>query len=49
MSIEQLVCVCVGFIVQSATFALGILVGASLVKRKEPDHGPGTQAAEQTR
>lgn len=34
MTIEQLVCVFVGTIVQAVTFALGIMVGVSL-KRKE--------------
>ena len=36
MTIEQLCCVSVGTIVQAATFALGIFVGASL-RRKEPN------------
>jgi hypothetical protein len=36
MTIEQLVCITIGFVVQGATFALGILVGASL--RKDPHH-----------
>ena len=35
MSIEQLCCICVGMVVQAATFALGLLVGTSL-RRKEP-------------
>jgi hypothetical protein len=35
MTIEQVCCVCFGFVIQSATFALGIVVGASL-RRKEP-------------
>jgi hypothetical protein len=34
MTIEQLVCITIGCVVQAATFALGILVGASM--RKEP-------------
>lgn len=34
MTIEQICCVCIGFVVQAATFALGILVGASL-RRKD--------------
>lgn len=35
MTIEQVVCVCFGFIFEALTFVLGILVGASL-RRKEP-------------
>ena len=38
MSIEQLCCLSVGILVEAATFAFGILVGATL-RRKEPDHG----------
>jgi hypothetical protein len=34
MTLEQLCCVCIGITIQAATFALGILVGASL-RRKE--------------
>jgi hypothetical protein len=45
MNIEQLVCVSIGFIVQATTFAVGILVGASL-RRKEPDHGASGSRAE---
>jgi hypothetical protein len=37
MTIEQLCCVSFGVIVQATTFAVGILVGASL-RRKEPNH-----------
>lgn len=37
MSIEQLCCICIGMIVQAATFAVGLLVGTSL-RRKEPSH-----------
>jgi len=36
MTIEQLCCVSVGVLVQAMTFAVGILVGASL-RRKEPN------------
>lgn len=36
MTIEQLVCITIGFVVQGATFALGILVGISM--RKDPHH-----------
>ena len=32
MTIEQLVCITVGFVVQGATFVLGILVGISMRK-----------------
>jgi hypothetical protein len=39
MTIEQVVCVCFGFIFEALTFGLGIAVGVSLCKRKEPDHG----------
>lgn len=38
MTIEQLCCLCVGIVVEAATFALGIVVGASM-RRKEPCHG----------
>jgi len=33
MTIEQLCCVCFGMMIQAATFALGIVVGASLRRR----------------
>lgn len=36
MTIEQLVCITVGFVVQGATFVLGVLVGISM--RKDPHH-----------
>jgi hypothetical protein len=45
MTIEQLCCVAVGVTVQAATFALGILVGASL-RRKEPHREAWRQGAE---
>ena len=32
MTIEQLVCITIGFVVQGATFVLGILVGITLRK-----------------
>jgi hypothetical protein len=32
MTIEQLVCITIGFVVQGATFVLGILVGISMRK-----------------
>ena len=32
MTIEQLVCITIGFVVQGATFVLGILVGISMKK-----------------
>lgn len=36
MTIEQLVCITIGFVVQGATFVLGVLVGISM--RKDPHH-----------
>jgi hypothetical protein len=45
VTIEQLVCVCFGFIFEALTFALGILVGASL-RRKEPNREEQGQGAE---
>lgn len=40
MSIEQLCCIAIGITVQAATFALGLLVGASLRKQgREPANG----------
>ena len=33
MTIEQIVCVSIGFIFEAGTFALGLLVGASLRRR----------------
>ena len=32
MTIEQLVCITIGFVVQGATFVLGVLVGVSIRK-----------------
>jgi hypothetical protein len=32
VTIEQLVCITIGFVVQGATFVLGILVGAAMRK-----------------
>ena len=32
MTVEQLVCITIGFVVQGATFVLGILVGISMRK-----------------
>lgn len=37
MTIEQICCVSFGVVLQSMTFALGIVVGASM-RRKEPLH-----------
>lgn len=34
MTIEQLCCLCFGIFIEAATFALGILVGASLRKKE---------------
>ena len=45
MTIEQVCCVSVGVIVQATTFAVGILVGASLM-RKEPNREAEKQRAE---
>jgi hypothetical protein len=44
MTVEQLVCITVGFVVQGATFVLGILVGVSMKKdlhREEEGKGAG--------
>ena len=44
MTIEQLVCITVGFVVQGATFVLGVLVGISMRKdshREEERNGAG--------
>ena len=46
MTVEQLCCLSFGIVVNAATFALGIMAGATL-RRKEPNHGasqPGTEA-----
>jgi hypothetical protein len=45
MTIEQLCCVSVGVVVQATTFAIGILVGASL-RRKEPNRETWRPGAE---
>jgi hypothetical protein len=37
MTLEQLCCICIGFMVQAATFALGLMVGVSL-RRKDFKH-----------
>ena len=37
MTVEQLVCITVGFVVQGATFVLGILVGISMRKDSHRD------------
>ena len=50
MTIEQLVCITIGFVVQGATFALGILVGISMRKdshRDCTDSGEGFRGSEQ--
>lgn len=44
MTIEQICCVCFGIILQSLTFAMGIVVGATM-RRKEPDHGKAKPGA----
>lgn len=44
MTIEQLVCITIGFVVQGATFVLGVLVGISMRKdshREEEGKGAG--------
>lgn len=41
MSIEQLCCMAVGVVLNAATFALGLMVGATL-RRKEPERGAET-------
>lgn len=40
MTIEQLCCVCFGMMIQTATFALGIVVGASLRRRSQHESSP---------
>lgn len=45
MTVEQLVCLSAGILVEAATFALGIMVGATL-RRKEPCHGQEKPRAE---
>ena len=37
MSIEQLVCISIGFIAQIATFAVGVMVGISLQRKDSKD------------
>jgi len=41
MSIEQLCCIAVGVVLNAATFALGLMVGATL-RRKGPERGAET-------
>ena len=43
MTIEQICCVCIGVTIQAATFALGLLVGASL-RRKDSTAWHGNEA-----
>lgn len=43
MTIENLVCVCLGFVIEGMTFVLGIMVGVSM-KRKEANHGNSNAA-----
>jgi hypothetical protein len=45
MTIEQWCCICVGMTVQAATFALGLLVGASL-RRKHDATGQGATGSD---
>lgn len=47
MTIEQLICVSLGIFVEAATFAFGIIVGATL-RRKEPNHGASRPGAKTT-
>lgn len=43
MNVEQVCCVCFGVVVEAMTFALGVLVGASM-RRKEPLSDKTTQS-----
>jgi hypothetical protein len=48
MTVEQLVCFTVGFVVQGATFVLGILVGISMRKDSHREaEGQGLGGSEQ--
>jgi hypothetical protein len=47
VTIEQLVCITVGFVVQGATFVLGILVGISMRKDSHREgEGQGRTSSE---
>lgn len=47
MTVDQLVCITVGFVVQGATFVLGILVGISMRKDSHRDEeGKGAGGSE---
>lgn len=45
MTIEQACCICFGVVIQTLTFAFGIVIGASL-RRKEPNHESTRSGAE---
>jgi hypothetical protein len=48
MTIEQLVCITIGFVVQGATFVLGVLVGLSMRKDSHREgQGQGLGGSEQ--
>jgi|LakMenEpi03Aug12_release.lakeMendotaPanAssembly.Ray.scaffolds.fasta_scaffold945093_1 hypothetical protein len=47
MTVEQLVCITVGFVVQGATFVLGILVGISMRKDSHREEREGAGGSEQ--
>ena len=49
MTIEQLVCVSLGSILQAVVFTLGVAVGVSLTKRKESQHDSDSDEAAQSR
>lgn len=49
MTIEQICCIAVGVVVQAGTFALGLLVGASLrlkESNREATQGPRTEGSD---
>ncbi len=46
MTIEQCVCITVGFVVQGATFVLGILVGISMRKDSHREEREGAGGSE---
>jgi hypothetical protein len=48
VTIEQLVCITIGFVVQGATFVLGVLVGISMRKDSHREaEGQGLGGSEQ--
>jgi len=38
MNLSEFTCICLGMLFNVLTFALGVSVGVSLVKRKDSDH-----------